>query len=64
MVFGFLTDTIEETLDAALDSIDCLLDGELPPTRHVAKLLDAGMTIAAIASMYNVSEAAIKELVK
>lgn len=64
MVFGFLADTIEKTLDAAADSIDALADGELPDTKDLATMLDTGLSIAAIASMYGASEEVIKGLVE
>lgn len=64
MVFRFLTDTIEKTLDAAANSVDTLTDGELPDTKDLATLLDTGLTVAAIASAYGVSEEVIKGLVE
>jgi len=45
-MFGFFTDAVENALDIGID----LLDGEAPNRRQLAKLIDAGMTIAAISS--------------
>lgn len=64
MVFGFLTSTIENALDAAINSLEDLADGELPSSRNVATLIDAGLTVAAIASMYNVSDSIIERIAK
>ena len=58
MVFGFLTDAIDNALDVAGD----LLTGEVPTRRKVAKLIDAGLTVAAIAAAFGVGEEVITAL--
>jgi hypothetical protein len=44
MVFGLLTNAIEN----GLDILDGLVDGEMPTKRQIAKLVDAGVTLYAI----------------
>jgi len=58
MVFGFFTDAI----DNALGIVGDILDGEVPTRRSVAKLIDAGLSIAAIATAFGVGEEIIMSL--
>lgn len=58
MVFGFFTDAIENALDVTGD----IMTGEMPSKRKVAKLIDAGLSVAVIAIAFDVSEDAITSL--
>lgn len=58
MVFGFFTDAIENALDLTAD----IMTGEVPSKRKVAKLIDAGLSIAVIAAAFGVAEDVIAEL--
>jgi hypothetical protein len=60
MVFGFFTDAIENALDVVGD----VMTGEVPTKRSVAKLIDAGLTVAAIATAFGVGEEVITALLK
>lgn len=59
-MFNIFTDAIENILDTG----ERLIDGELPTKRQVAKLLDAGFTIAGIAAMFDVSAEYIEYLME
>lgn len=59
-MFDIFTNTVENALDVTED----LLSGELPDKRRVAKLIDAGLTVAAAASLLGVAESAIESLLK
>ncbi len=58
MVFGFFTDAIDNALSVAGD----ILDGETPSRRKVAKLIDAGLSVAVIAAGFGVAEEVIADL--
>jgi hypothetical protein len=60
MVFGFFTDAIENALDVVGD----IMTGEIPTKRKVAKLLDAGLTVAMIAAAFGVGEEVIAGLIE
>lgn len=60
MVFGFFTDAIENALDVTFD----IVTGEIPSKRKVAKLIDAGLTVAAIAAAFGVGEEVITSLIE
>jgi hypothetical protein len=60
MVFGFFTDAIENALGVVGD----VMTGEVPTKRSVAKLIDAGLTVAAIATAFGVGEEIITALLK
>lgn len=59
-MFGLLTDVI----DTAISMPVKLIDGELPSSHDVAKLIDAGVTVAAIAHATGFAEEVILELAK
>lgn len=59
-MFGMLTDSIENALKVGTK----LLTLEAPTTREVARLIDDGISIAAIATMFGVAEEVILDLVK
>ena len=58
MVFGYLTDSIENVLDV----VDGVMDGEAPTKRQVAKLIDSGLSVAAIAVTFGVAESVITDM--
>ena len=60
MVFGFFTDAIDNALGIATD----ILDGEVPSRRKVAKLIDAGLSVAMIATAFGVGEEVITALLE
>jgi transposase len=60
MVFGFFTDAI----DNALSVVGDILEGETPSRRKVAKLIDAGLSVAAIATAFGVGEEVIMALLE
>lgn len=60
MIFGFLTDSIENALDVADKTLDPFHSG--PSKRQVAQLIDDGLTIGAIASGFGVAEDVIEGL--
>ena len=59
-MFGFFTDAIENTLDVAGD----LLTGELPDKSQIVKLIDAGITIAAISSATGIATDIIEKILE
>lgn len=61
-MFGLLTDIVSSTLGAAGDILEDVTDGELPSRRDLARLIDAGITIAVIACALNVSESVIDDI--
>ena len=58
MVFGLFTDAAE----AALNVLDDTVSLELPEKRDVAKLIDAGLTVAAVASALGVAEDVVQQV--
>lgn len=62
-MFNIFTDAIEAGLSVASDTFDVMIgEGEGPTRRNVAQLLDAGLTVAAIAQGFGVAESVIEEL--
>ena len=63
MVFGLITDTVDAILDTASDIFDSLIDEDEEPNReNVERLIDAGLTIAAISDGFGVAESVIEIL--
>ena len=59
-MFGIFTDVVDTALDVAGD----LLEGETPSRKSVAKLIDAGLTVAAVATIFSVTESVIESLLE
>ena len=63
--FGFFTDAIETALDVTTESFDWMFgQGEGPSRHNVAKLISAGLTVAAIAQGFGVAESVIEKLIE
>lgn len=59
-VFG-ITDAAEDVSDSVIEIATSLADGELPRQKTVKTLVAAGLDVAAIAAMFEVSEDFIRE---
>lgn len=59
-MFGLFTNTIENVLDVG----ESLLTGELPTKRQVAQLLDTGLTVTIVASLFGASEEIITKIIE
>lgn len=59
-MFGLFTSAIEN----ALDIVSAPFDGKDITKRQIARLINDGMTIAAIATMFGVAEDVVTEFIK
>ena len=57
-MFGLLTDAVENVFDMG----SYLLDGELPTSRQLAKLVDAGMSVYAISEATGLATDVIEKM--
>ena len=57
-MFGIFTNVAE----AALDVADDLTSGEVPSKRRIAELVDAGASVAVIATMFGAGEDVIMSM--
>ena len=63
-MFKFLTDSVENAIDVATGTGRVLIGEEGPSKRQVAKLIADGLTIVAVADLYNVSTDVIESLIE
>lgn len=55
-------DFVGDFIDGAVDTVDSLLDGELPSKQSLKQLANAGISIYAMSEMYDVSQSVIEKL--
>lgn len=64
-MFGLLTRPVTAALDVTADTFAMMIgEGDGPTAENVAELIDAGLTIAAIAHGFDVAEDVIERLVE
>lgn len=62
-VTDFVGDTVGTVFDTVEDAFDYIVDdGEGPSRENVEKLIDAGLTVAAISDGFGVAESVIEAL--
>ncbi len=70
-MFDWLTDTVEEVVDAvdetfdtSLGVLDNLMDGELPSRQQLTTLVESGLSIYAIADITDTSVDALQKILE
>ena len=64
-MFNFLIDSVENVLNVAQKTINYVVDDEPLPTKtEVAKLIADGLTVVAVAQLFDVGEDIIKDILK
>lgn len=62
-MFGFITDTIESAVNVVADTGLFLIgEGDGPSRRDVAQALAGGLSVYAVAEMFNVAESAVQAI--
>ena len=63
-MFGLFTSAIKAALDVTTDTFNMMIgEGDGPSAENVAELVDAGLTVAAIAHGFGVGEEVIQALI-
>lgn len=64
-MFNFLIDSVENVLNVAQKTINYVVDDKPLPTKtEVAKLIADGLTVVAVAQLFDVGEDIIKDILK
>ena len=64
-MFNFLIDSVENALNVAQKTINYVVDDEPLPTKtEVAKLIADGLTVVAVAQLFDVGEDIIKDILE